>query len=57
MISAPIYEYNLKGALAHGYLSVRLVGMDSIILSCTVLVCDVCDEGCSKLTVKMLSQF
>ncbi|CAD5220727.1 unnamed protein product [Bursaphelenchus xylophilus] len=50
MLSSPKYERNLLTAYSVGWLSVRLVGADTIRLSCSIRLCHRCDPRCSKFT-------
>ncbi|CAD5214732.1 unnamed protein product [Bursaphelenchus okinawaensis] len=50
MLSSPKYEKNLTVAYSVGWLSVRLVGADTIRLSCSVKLCHLCDTKCRGYT-------
>uniref|UniRef100_A0AC34Q989 ZP domain-containing protein n=1 Tax=Panagrolaimus sp. JU765 TaxID=591449 RepID=A0AC34Q989_9BILA len=50
MIRTPYYESSLLKAHSIGWLSVRLVGVQHIRLSCSIRMCHLCDKNCPLIT-------
>uniref|UniRef100_A0A7E4ZZN9 ZP domain-containing protein n=1 Tax=Panagrellus redivivus TaxID=6233 RepID=A0A7E4ZZN9_PANRE len=50
MVRTPNYETHLLQGYSVGWLSVRLVGVQRLKLSCSIRMCHICDKKCKSIT-------